>query len=434
MSEQRPNHRPNGRKKILVLSSTYPRWANDHEPNFVHELSKRINKTHDVTVIAPREKNSRTSEILDGVQIYRHRYAPNKISTLISNGGMTANVKRNPLKLALLPFFILSQLLLTYRAIRKIKPDILHAHWIIPQGFIAMLSKLTMKNSPPLIVTSHGGDLYTFNGNIFKIIKQLVLKNTDVLAVVSPAMKSHFNNESSITSKITVLPMGVDTEKLFTPNIEIHRNKEQLLFVGRLVEKKGVKYLLKAIPEILIHHPTATLVIIGDGPHKGALHEIIKDLQIDEHVEFLGGLPSKDLIPYYQESSVFIAPFITAKSGDREGLGLVVIEALSCNCPIIVSKNESLLEVRKAFIDNKWVQTIPERDSSAIAKSVIRTLTTLKYEEPTFTAQHRSVTEQYSWSTASKNYLNIYEKCTNLASTRDIGSLKYVSNKGEPDE
>jgi len=401
---------PKARKTILVLSSTYPRWINDHEPNFVHELSKRVAKYHNVTVISPREKNTTARETVDEVCIYRHRYAPNTLSTLISHGGMGANVKRNLWKWVLLPTFILSQMLLTYRVARKIRPDIIHAHWIIPQGIVAICVKALIKNSPALIITSHGGDLYTFNNKLFKKMKLYILSKTDAIAVVSPAMKDYFHNELTVRDKISILPMGVDTEEQFTPRPEILRDKNQVLFVGRLVEKKGLEYLLMAMPEILVHHPMATLLIIGDGPYKDALKRITKDLAIDEYVTFLGGLPSQDLIRYYRESSVFVAPFVTAGSGDREGLGLVVIEALSCNCPMVVSQNESLREIRAAVSGNKWIQSVPERNTTAISSAVSSTLESLKGEQPLFTEQHRLVSEQYSWTTATNNYLITYDQ------------------------
>jgi glycosyltransferase involved in cell wall biosynthesis len=434
MQKESPNTSPTVRKTILMLSSTYPRWKNDHEPNFVHELSKRIAQYHNVYVISPREKDANVYEELDEVHVYRHRYAPNTASTLIANGGMGANVKRNLWKWCLLPTFILSQVLLTYRVARKIRPDIIHAHWIIPQGIVAICVKALIKNSPPLIITSHGGDLYTFNSKIFKKIKQYILSRTDTLAVVSPAMKDYLNNGPTIVDKIRVLPMGVDTDEQFTPRPAIIRGKDQVLFVGRLVEKKGLEHLLTAMPGILTHHSTATLLIIGDGPYRDALQQITKDLAITKHVKFLGGLPNQDLIRYYRESSVFVAPFVTAHSGDREGLGLVIIEALSCNCPIVVSKNESLREICAALTGNKWVQTVPEGEPTSISEAVADILTALKSEQPPFTEQHRLIATQYSWATASNNYLKAYEKCIASNDKRKADSFKTASKKGSAND
>lgn len=434
MQEELANSPPHARKAILVLSSTYPRWKNDHEPNFVHELSKRIAQHHNVTVISPREKDAKIHEALDGLSIFRHRYAPNAASTLISNGGMGANVKRNPWKWSLLPTFILSQALLTYRVARKTRPDIIHAHWIIPQGIVAIVVKALLKDSPTLIITSHGGDLYTFNGKFFKRIKQYILSKADTLAVVSPAMKDYLRNELTIEDKISVLPMGVDTDEQFTPRPETTRKKNQVLFVGRLVEKKGLEYLLTAMPEILTHHPTTTLLIIGDGPYKDVLHKITRDLAVSKHVKFLGGLPSQNLAHHYRESSVFVAPFITADSGDREGLGLVIIEALSCNCPIVVSKNESLREICAAFTGNKWIQTVTERDPSSISGAVIGILTAQKSEQSPFTEQHRLIATKFSWATASKNYLKAYEKCIASTDKYKAGSAKFTSKRGSEND
>ena len=407
MQEEPPP--PYARKTVLVLSSTYPRWKGDHEPNFVHELCKRLTPYHNVIVIAPQEKDALTQETMENVQVYRHRYAPNIFSTLISNGGLAANVKRNYWKWMLLPTFLLSQLLLTYKLAKKIQPDIIHAHWIIPQGIIATIVKLTRLRSAPLIITSHGGDLYTFNNKIFKYIKRLALIKAEVIAVVSPAMKEYFVNDPNINRKTYILPMGVDTKLLFTPKSEIFRNKKQILFIGRLVEKKGLEYLLKAMPEIIKKHPTSSLVIIGDGPYKDTLQKLAINLKINTKTNFLGGLPSAGLARYYQECSVLVAPFITSKSGDKEGLGLVIIEALSCNCPIVVSENESLREIRSIFKGNNWIRGVPERSPEAISLAVSGIMSSLETQQPLFTDQHRLIGDQYSWETTSKNYLIAYE-------------------------
>ena len=86
------------RPKLLVLASTYPRWAADHEPGFVHELSSRLTDRFEVRVLTPHHKGAATREERDGVDVYRYRYAPEKLETLIYDGGMVTNLRRQPLK------------------------------------------------------------------------------------------------------------------------------------------------------------------------------------------------------------------------------------------------------------------------------------------------------------------------------------------------
>ena len=145
-----------GRARLLVLASTYPRWAGDHEPGFVHELSSRLTDRFELRVLTPHHQGAATREKCDGVDVYRYRYAPEKLETLIYDGGMVTNLRRQPLKWLMLPMFFLTQLAATWRQVRRWQPGVIYAHWLIPLALVAaVFSKLSQK-SLPFLVTSHG--------------------------------------------------------------------------------------------------------------------------------------------------------------------------------------------------------------------------------------------------------------------------------------
>ncbi|MEO5344537.1 MAG: glycosyltransferase family 4 protein, partial [Gammaproteobacteria bacterium SHHR-1] len=108
--------------KLLVLSSTYPRWANDPEPGFVHELSKRLTARFAVHVLCPHAPGCATQETLDGVQVHRFRYAPSGLETLVQGGGILNNLKQQPWKWLLLPPFLLALLASSWRLTRRLRP------------------------------------------------------------------------------------------------------------------------------------------------------------------------------------------------------------------------------------------------------------------------------------------------------------------------
>ena len=122
------------RSKLLVLSSTYPRWTGDHEPGFVHELSKRLTDDFDIHVLCPHSPNTKKREHMDGITVHRFQYAPTPLETLVSDGGIMNNLKHHHWKWLLLPTFFLSMIWNTVRLIRQLNPDAIHAHWLIPQG------------------------------------------------------------------------------------------------------------------------------------------------------------------------------------------------------------------------------------------------------------------------------------------------------------
>ena len=125
---------------ILVLTSTYSRWKNDTEPKFVDYLCQSLAKENTVHVIAPHARNAATEELLDGIKVFRFRYFLEPWQTLAYDGGILPNLKEKPLRFLLIPFFLASQWLLAVRLLRRHHYDIIHAHWIIPQGLVAILA------------------------------------------------------------------------------------------------------------------------------------------------------------------------------------------------------------------------------------------------------------------------------------------------------
>src|SRR5690554_1737799 len=146
--------------RVLVLSSTYPRWQGDSEPSFVHELSRRLIGDFKVTVLCPGAPGALDQEMMDGVEVVRYRYAPRSMQTLVNGGGMIGNIRASPLKVLLLPSFLVCQLIAALRLCFRQRPDVVHAHWLIPQGMTAAIIAGLYRRKIPFVVTSHGTDVW----------------------------------------------------------------------------------------------------------------------------------------------------------------------------------------------------------------------------------------------------------------------------------
>ena len=337
MTEARP------RPRILVLASTYPRWAGDPEPGFVHALSARLSIGHDVVVVCPHSPGSEVDEVLDGVRVVRYRYAPSRWETLVSDGGIMGNLGRARWKWLLLPGFVLGQLLAVVRLLRQLRPGAVHAHWIIPQGLVAVIALAISRVPAGLLVTSHGADLYSLRSRGLMAIKRLVLRRADAITVVSRAMVPAVQGILP-GAKVEVEPMGVDLKR-YAPDPTVERSANEVLFVGRLVEKKGVGHLLDAWVQVLAQRPDARLDIVGFGPLEAQLKARCEALGISGSVRFVGPLPQDALPGKYRRAAVFVAPFIVAADGDQEGLGLVLVEAAGCGCPVVAGDVPAVRDV-----------------------------------------------------------------------------------------
>lgn len=323
------------RPRLLVLASTYPRWPGDAEPGFVHELARRLAFEFDTAVLCPHAPGAQVLEEMDGVRVHRYRYAPARFETLVNGGGIVTNLRRRPWTWLLLPCFFVAQALGTWRLVVRFRPDVIHAHWLIPQGLVIAALGLLDRRVAPIVVTSHGADLFALRGAPWRWLKRFVVRRAATVTVVSSAMVPPLRKIDPGLGGIEVQPMGVDLSGRFHPDTSVRPEPGRLLFVGRLVEKKGLRHLIDALPEIRSRQGEVRLTIAGFGPEEANLRAQVEGLGLSAFVDFLGAVPQQALPDLYRRASVFVAPFVEAADGDQEGLGLVMVEASGCGCPVV---------------------------------------------------------------------------------------------------
>jgi glycosyltransferase involved in cell wall biosynthesis len=394
------------RPTLLVLASTYPRWPGDPEPGFVHELCRRLAGRFDVIALVPDAPGADPDGMLDGVEVIRYRYAPRLLQTLVPNGGIVANLRAARWKWLLLPGFVVGQ----YRAARHIlrtrRIDLIHAHWLLPQGFIAR--RLARLHGIPYVVTSHGGDLFGLRGRLSTRLKRKVADDCAAMTVVSSAMRDEAARIGLRPAHIEVLPMGVDMQDRFVPDDRSLRVADELLFVGRLVPKKGLTHLLDALPAVLERRPSTVLNIVGFGPEESALKAQARRMGVERSVKFVGATPQSELPVLYRRASVFVAPFVRDASGDQEGLPVALMEALGCGCPVVVG---DVAGVRDLLGDAADEVCVDPRDTRVLAAKIVAVL-----DDPVTAVRRaqalRSVAaDRVDWQRIADAYATLLESC-----------------------
>lgn len=352
-------------KKILVLTTTFPRWDGDTEPDFVYELSSRLADTFEIHVLAPHFQGAKKYEFFDGMHVHRYQYFLEKFQCLAYQGGILANLKSAKWTYLLVPFLLLFQLVHAIRLVRKYDIDLIHAHWIFPQGLIAVLVRYCSRRKINIVTTSHGSDLYALNGFSMNIIKKYVIKNSELFTVVSTAMAKYISTHLGISRfKPCVIPMGVALDNLPVLR-EITRNSHQYIFVGRLIQGKGVDVLLKAFSELKSRQLHFKLFIAGDGPERSQLVQLVEMLGLGDNIIFLGAIKKNDVFRWLLSSSCAIFPFTK-----QEGLGLVVVEAIACGCKVIVSDVESMDDIFENSYPYGIYQKVPKFNIDCLADAI----------------------------------------------------------------
>ena len=338
----------------------------------------------DVIVLAPHHGGARQFEEMCGVRVYRFPYFyPKKYQDLCWGGGILPNMRRSNLAKIQLPLLFIAEMYHTLRIIKKEDIDLIHAHWILPQGMIGAIYKKLYKI--PLVVSLHGvGDMFPLK--YLKSLGKFTLDSCDFCTVNSPATKKAVLEleVQNIKQKIEKIPMGVDIERFtpkksrrdsdFTKGGAFTKDSLIILFIGRLIMEKGVKYLIGAMPVVLKEHPTARLIIVGEGPEKNDLMQLSKKLDVDKNISFKGELPNDELPGLYRNSDIFVLPSIVNKAGDTEGLGVVLLEAMASKVPVIGSNVGGIPEVIK---DGKTGMLVAEKsgDEAKILREQTRKLT-----------------------------------------------------------
>lgn len=273
-----------------------------------------------------------------------------------------------------------------FKILQELSPSIVHAHFGL-DGIWGMI--LAQKLNIPLVVTFRGSDItgmessrpenerLKLNDFIWRrgqFFRDLYLKRRDRLFstahycfAVSDFLRSKLVEKGCPPEKAIVLYTGVNLEK-FTPDLHIPV-EPVVLFVGRLVEKKGCEYLIRAMAKVQLELPEAELVVIGDGPLSSRLKALAADSL--KRYRFLGSQPHEVVKSWMNRAALLSLPSITAKSGDSEGLPNVVVEAQAMRLPVVASIHAGIPE---AVLHNETGLLAAEKDWEALGQNILAIL------------------------------------------------------------
>jgi len=401
-------------KRLLIITSTFPRWKNDTTPEFVFELAKNISlKKINVSILAPHYKNAKFYEIIEKIKIFRFPYFyPLSFQKVSYDGGVLPNLKRSNLAKIQVIFFLISEFFLSLFLSIKNKIEVINSHWIIPHGFIgAIIKKLTKKKH---IIVIHAGDLSLLEKLPFRRnILSFIIKNSDLLIFVSNHGKKRLSKlvKDELLEKFNKIaikiPMGVYTKNFRKLIIKSPKNKylnkKNIIFIGRLTDKKGLIYLVKAMPIVFKKIPNCTLTIVGDGPLKKSLEENVKNLNIENKILFVGYKIGKEKVNLLESSDILVVPSIKTKDNDEEGLPVVLMEGLATGKAIIATRCGGIPEIIK---DQYNGLLINQKSSKELAEKIIYLLKN-PIKSRILEKNALNSGKKYDWQIIAKQYSDI---------------------------
>ena len=317
--------------KILTLCYEYPPLGGGGGVGVQQYAEAWVRKGHDVIVVTSWAKRLRFAENINGVDIIR-------IWTIGKKDRATTTF------VSMFSYVVFGFLYFLFHKRKFLDRQIINSHFSLPTGLLGLLTSKMLHISH--VLTIIGGDIYDpskknspHRSYIMRSLNKFIMDNVEQIVAISSDTRSRAIELYDTRRSIKIINYG------FTPiehceinNLNFRDDPKQfnLISVGRLVERKGFKYLIMSMKQLPCN---IILNIIGDGPLESALKKLTRDNHLDKRVKFLGYKPRQEVYEYMQHSDCFVLPSL------HEGLGLVVQEAMSAGLPIVSTDNGGQLDL-----------------------------------------------------------------------------------------
>ncbi|MGQ9552527.1 MAG: glycosyltransferase [Anaerolineae bacterium] len=407
--------------RVLVLTHNLPRFSGDFSGTFVDALCRALaNQNSRVDVVAPHDV-AYNATFSRPYHLATYKYAwPPSLQTVGYTRSLVGDLKPRPISLLVTPAMLASGVAACLRLIQAQRPDVIHAHWLLPNGLIgAIVSKVT---DIPLVVSIPGSDLLVARLNsLTRALARLTLRQAALATANSRELESVAYTLGAHPDRFDLIIYGVDPQSLL-PNresglalrkrLDIGDSEFVVLAVGRMVPKKGLRYLVEAMPNLLRAAPQARLLLVGNGEQRRALEHLSEQLGVAKKVHFAGVVPRHEIAAYYNAADVLAMPSITEP---EDGLNVCVLDAMACAKPIVATTVAGNPLVVHEGVNGCLV---PERQPDQLA-SRLAMLAKDEQKRAAFGAASRKLVEdQFSWSHIAHRYLEHFHRIASLSSGR----------------
>lgn len=425
---------------IGVLTHNYPRFPGDFSGTFVEALCQEFaNQGQQVTVWAPFDSAyAPTSGQLHNLPIsnpdlrlYRYAY-PDRLHTLGYMRSMQSDLSLKLSNYFLSPLFFAAGIAKVMVDCKRLRPDLLHAHWLLPNGFIAAV--VARRLHIPLAISVPGSDAQVANANpLFRAMARFALRQADLLTANSEELRdavlkvaeqgdkvTGWQGDRVAAQKFDLILYGTDPTALKpdptgvaqlrklliiqSPNLLISQAPVLLLCVGRMVYKKGFDYLLRALAEPELRQRNVLAVMIGNGDQKEEWQALAQHLGITDRVRWVGNVPKTEIGVYYNACDILLNPSV---SKPADGLNVCVLDAMSCGKPVVGS---NVAGNALAIVDGETGLIVPEQNASALAKALAKLVDDEELRLRMGQAARRRIETELGWPPLAKRYLAHFER------------------------
>lgn len=401
--------------RICILTQTFPRFEGDATAPFMLGLCEGLHKAgNEITVFAPYSTAYKKKYLPPYINLITYKYIwPDFLHTL---GYSKTLVNDKYLKFSALflgPLLCLFGILKLLQAVKNEKIDVISAHWILPNGFIAyVVSKIL---HIPYTVTLPGSDVFIAKKNIlYKKLAILAANAADGITSNSPHLKDDLIKLGANIRKFQPIIYSVNTE-VFKPIKNTNSIREKLgcakndvlvLGVGRLVEKKGFLYLVEAAKKALKENKNLFFVLVGDGDQRIVLEKRIMKYSLSKRFLLVGKIPYNQLVMYYNSADIFILPSVRDGEGNLDDQSVSVIEAMSCAKPVISSDFLGYRLIIQNGVDGILIH---ERDVKGIKESLLKLANSKTLRNEMGKRARNKILKNFTWGRIGRQYTHFFK-------------------------
>ncbi len=407
--------------KVCLLTHAYPRFPNDTTAPFVESTAETLQKLGvDVTVLTPDTPEFSRTQADHSVNLQAYQYFfPRHLQRLGYSNTLVNDCELKRYVYLLFPFMFLSSIFHLFRLHRKHRFNLVHAFWLLPNGFIgAVVSKLF---NIPLMIALRGSDIFISKQNpIFRFMARWALKNATMVTSVTPAFFPDLEDFGVPPEKMRLIPNGSHPDLFPAPGHSKCVALQQHLLIpdenlivfalGRIVLKKGFDILIKSLPLVKEKVPHITLIIGGDGTDLDRLKTLAKELGVSNCIRFTGTI-SRDEVPnYFHLCDIFGLPAVYDPKGNVDGCPNVILEAMACGKPVVASDISGIPVIVK---DGETGILVEEKNVEALAAALITLLKDKVKRQQFGIAGQQRILNDLTWDKAIEQIKDVYQHCVN---------------------
>jgi len=389
--------------KLLKITHNYPRWDGDFAGPFVRLLAKQL-LNHDIepVIVAPHDAGAKTVEIMDGVKVYRFRYAQNdQDESLAYQGDMHKLVLGSVSGIFRFKHFLDCFRQAARQVIEEENIDAIAGHWLVPSGLV--IKTVNSRRNLPTFMYSHGTDVRLasrYANAAYRYLKDFCLGLKRWTVVSSYLKEQMVSIDKRLEGVIDVLPLPQD-ETVFYPDESVALDSNLVVAVTRFTAQKRVDYLLKAFALVAERHPGARLEVYGGGPRKNDMTTLIDRLGIKSNVKIFEPVPQASLRTVYNRAAMVVLNSV------QEGFGLALTEAMLCRTAVIGANSGGITDIIEH--EKRGLLVEPD-DTEQLAAAMIRLLQDIPLRNRLALTGHQYALANYASTASAARYAEIIKQ------------------------